>query len=237
MSNFTGMDIQAVRDLATQLTNKAGEIDSLRQQLTGKIDGTPWVGADRERFHNDWSSRHSVALTQVADAYAALRSEDPARAAALAPADSTRVARALEVVRSTGRPLAEWQQQRVGGIADSVTLHPAILLPPRAWLYERCDRRFALMLDRGALDEVAALLARGLDPALPVMRAIGVPECAALLKGTVDRAEAERRGAQATRNYAKRQYTWFRRQPPLDWPRVESIDYDLNNLFASLLRI
>ncbi len=68
MSNFTGMDIQAVRDLATQLTNKAGEIDSLRQQLTGKIDGTPWVGADRERFHSDWSSRHSVALTQVADA-------------------------------------------------------------------------------------------------------------------------------------------------------------------------
>lgn len=181
--------------------------------------------------------RAGVRQLPVADAYAALRSEDPARAAALAPADSTRVARALEVVRSTGRPLAEWQQQRVGGIADSVTLHPAILLPPRAWLYERCDRRFALMLDRGALDEVAALLARGLDPALPVMRAIGVPECAALLKGTVDRAEAERRGAQATRNYAKRQYTWFRRQPPLDWPRVESIDYDLNNLFASLLRI
>lgn len=185
----------------------------------------------------DPAVRAGVRQLPVADAYAALQSEDPARAAALAPADSARVARALEVVRSTGRPLAEWQQQRVGGIADAVTLHPAILLPPRAWLYERCDRRFALMLERGALDEVAALLARGLDPALPVMRAIGVPECAALLNGTVDRAEAERSGAQATRNYAKRQYTWFRRQPPLDWPRIESIDYDLNNLFASLLRI
>ncbi len=116
-------------------------------------------------------------------------------------------------------------------------MHPLILLPPRDWLYERCDRRFALMLDHGALAEVEALLARQLDPALPVMRAIGVPEIAALLNGEIDRAGAESRGAQATRNYAKRQYTWFRNQPPQDWPRTESFDYDIEAVFASLLRV
>jgi tRNA dimethylallyltransferase len=150
--------------------------------------------------------------------------------------DTTRVARALEVVRSTGRPLAEWQAERVGGIGDQVTLHARILLPPRDWLYERCDRRFALMLEHGALPEVERLLARNLDPALPVMRAIGVQELAALLAGEITGDEAETRGAQATRNYAKRQYTWFRNQPPPEWQRIESLDYDAEGLFASLLR-
>lgn len=67
MSNFTGMDIQAVRNLAQQLQQKAGEIDSLRQQLTGQLDSTPWVGADRERFHSDWTGQYSTALNQVAE--------------------------------------------------------------------------------------------------------------------------------------------------------------------------
>ncbi len=185
----------------------------------------------------DPAVRDAVRAMPVEQAYAALQAEDPARAAALSPGDTTRVARALEVVRSTGRSLAEWQEDRVGGIAGSVQLHPLILLPPRDWLYERCDRRFALMLDHGALAEVEALLARQLDPALPVMRAIGVPEIAALLTGEIDRAEAESRGAQATRNYAKRQYTWFRNQPPQDWPRTESFDCDIVAVFASLLRV
>lgn len=184
----------------------------------------------------DPAVRDAVRALPVEQAYAALQAEDPARAALLSPGDTTRIARALEVVRSTGRSLAEWQADRVGGIAGSVELHPLILLPPRDWLYERCDRRFALMLDHGALAEVEALLARQLDPALPVMRAIGVPEIAALLSGAIDRAEAESRGAQATRNYAKRQYTWFRNQPPQDWPRTESFDYGIEAAFASLLR-
>ena len=67
MSNFTGMDIQAVRNLAQQLQQKAGEIDSLRQQLTGQLDSTPWVGPDRERFHADWTGQYSTALNQVAE--------------------------------------------------------------------------------------------------------------------------------------------------------------------------
>lgn len=184
----------------------------------------------------DPALREQVRAMPVAEAYAALQAEDPARAALLNPGDTTRIARALEVVRSTGRPLADWQAERVGGIAGQVELHPLILLPSREWLYERCDRRFALMLEQGAADEVQQLLARNLDPDLPVMRAIGVPEIAAMLTGQSGRAEAEKQGAQATRNYAKRQYTWFRNQPPHDWPRSESYDCDLNSLFASLLR-
>ncbi len=184
----------------------------------------------------DPAVREAVRAMPVAAAYAALQAADPARAALLSPTDTTRVARALEVIRSTGKPLAEWQAERVGAIAGQVDLHPLILLPPRDWLYQRCDRRFALMLDGGAVDEVRRLLERQLDPALPIMRAIGVPEIAALLSGEIDRSEAESRGAQATRNYAKRQFTWFRNQPPKEWARSESHDYDLSRVFASLLR-
>ncbi len=180
--------------------------------------------------------RDAVRAMPVADAYAALLAEDPDRAARLSPTDRTRVARALEVVRSTGQPLGAWQAQLAGGIGNAVRLHTAVLLPPRDWLYERCDRRFAQMLDRGAVEEVRRLLARGLDPDMPVMRAIGVPELAALQAGTVSQAAALASGAQATRNYAKRQFTWFRNQSPPDWRRIEANDYDIDRIFALLLR-
>jgi tRNA dimethylallyltransferase len=184
----------------------------------------------------DPAVRELVRAMPVAETFAALQVEDPQRAVMLSPADSTRVARALEVVRSTGRSLAAWQADLVGGIGPLVALHPAVLLPPRDWLYHRCDLRFALMLDQGALAEVEALLARRLDPALPVMRAIGVPELSALLAGEISRDEAASRGAQATRNYAKRQFTWFRNQTPPEWQRIESEHYDPEQMFASLLR-
>lgn len=180
--------------------------------------------------------RETVRALATADAYAALAREDPARAAALAPADSTRIARALEVVRSTGRSLAAWQTETVGGIGNRITLHPLILLPDRDTLYARCNLRFALMLERGALDEVRALLARQLDSALPVMRAIGVREIAGYLGGECDLDETIARGSQATRNYAKRQYTWFRQQPPADWPRIATIGNESTNDFEILFR-
>ena len=180
--------------------------------------------------------RAEVRALPTAEAYAALVREDPDRAAALSPNDSARIARALEVVRSTGAPLAHWQARREGGIADAVTLHPAILLPPRAALYERCDRRFARMIERGAVEEVRALLARNLDPALPVMKAIGVPELAAFLRGESTLDEAAQAASQATRNYAKRQYTWMRHQPPAAWPRIENLDYNAGRIFASLFQ-
>ena len=184
----------------------------------------------------DPAIREDARALATADAYAALLREDPERAAALSPNDSSRIARALEVVRSTGRPLGAWQAERTGGIGETVQLHPAILLPERQALYARCDARFARMLEQGAIGEVEALLARNLDPALPVMRAIGVPEIAGTLRGEWPLEEAQSRGAQATRNYAKRQFTWLRHQPPEDWTRLFSDHFDENAIFEILLR-
>jgi len=170
----------------------------------------------------DPAVREAVRAMPVGEAHAALAREDPERAALLRPSDTTRVARALEVVRSTGKPLGHWQERREGGIGGSVALHSLILLPDRKALYERCEARFARMVEGGAAEEVAALLARGLSPDLPVMRAIGVREIAGWLGGEYSREEAIASGAQATRNYAKRQYTWFRHQVPVEWPRAAS---------------
>ncbi|HEY1607282.1 MAG TPA: tRNA (adenosine(37)-N6)-dimethylallyltransferase MiaA [Allosphingosinicella sp.] len=164
--------------------------------------------------------RGAVRALPVADAHAALQAEDPEAAARLRPGDTARVARALEVIRSTGRPLAEWQKARTGGIGGAVDLRPLLLLPPRAWLHARCDERFEKMFSDQGMEEVDLLLARNLDPALPVMRAIGVREIAAFIRGDLSREEALAAGRQATRRYAKRQYTWFAHQPPADWPRL-----------------
>jgi tRNA dimethylallyltransferase len=183
----------------------------------------------------DAAIREQVRSLPVADAYAALQIEDPERAGALNPGDSLRIARALEVVRSTGKPMAHWQRRREGGIADQIALHPAVILPPRDELYVRCDMRFEGMLENGAVAEVETLLARKLSPTLPVMRAIGVREIAGWLSGEWNREEALARGQQATRNYAKRQYTWFRHQPPEQWPRIESQNIDPSLQFATLL--
>lgn len=180
--------------------------------------------------------RRGVRALSVAEAYEALQRADPPRAAALSPADTARISRALEVVRSTGRSLLDWQAERTGGIGDRIALHPAILLPDRQALYDRCDRRFARMLQAGAVAEAEALLARNLDPMLPVMRAIGVPEIAGYLRGDWPLAEAEARGAQATRNYAKRQFTWLRHQPPPAWPQEESEPFAVYDIFVSLFQ-
>ena len=181
--------------------------------------------------------RDAVRALPVAEAHAALAEADPAAAARLYPADTTRVARALEVVRSTGRSLADWQAATEGGIADNIALTPLILLPPRDWLRERCDRRLTQMFDQGAMAEAETLLARHLDPDLPSMRAIGVPQIAAFLAGTIDRAAALDLAQAATRQYAKRQFTWFRHQLPSDWHRHdESLNIESVEYLATILR-
>jgi len=170
----------------------------------------------------DSGVRAEVRSLPVEAAHSALAREDPEAAERLRPTDATRVARALEVVRSTGQPLADWQRERRGGIAASVRLVPMILLPPRERLYARCDERFEEMMSIEGITEVRSLLMRGLDPTLPVMRAIGVAEIAAWLHGEMSREQALERGRAATRQYAKRQYTWFRNQAPAEWPRFEA---------------
>jgi len=172
------------------------------------------------------SVRDAVRAMPVAEAHAALMREDPEAAERLNPRDSTRVARALEVVRSTGQPLHVWQASKSGGIGSTITLHPALLMPDRDWLNQRCADRLDAMLAAGALAEVEALLARNLPPALPVMRAIGVPPIAAFLRGEMDEAGMRTQTIIDTRRYAKRQYTWFRHQPPADWSRLNQTDYD-----------
>lgn len=173
----------------------------------------------------DPSVRAEVRALPVAQAHDLLRQADRDAAERLNAADTTRVARALEVVRSTGRTLAAWQAERVGGIGDAIDLAPLILLPDRAWLAERCDRRLCAMFDDGAIEEVESLLQRSdIAANAPVRRAIGVAEIAAFLKGSLSRETALERAQAATRQYAKRQYTWLRHQPPEHWPRTESTD-------------
>ena len=157
--------------------------------------------------------RTMAAQEGVAALYQCLQAEDPAMADRLQPADQQRIARALEVIRSTGQSLLVWQGMEKARPIDrlgDVDLHKIVLLPPRDWLYERCDRRFRLMLDQGALDEVAAV--QHLDPTLPVMRALGVPHLLAHIRGEIPLEEAINLAQTATRQYAKRQMTWLRNQ-------------------------
>jgi tRNA dimethylallyltransferase len=169
--------------------------------------------------------RQAVRSQPVEANRAELEKLDAAAAKRLSPGDTARIARALEVLLSTGRSLREWQAERAGGIAGQVSLRPLILLPPRDWLYVRCDVRFTEMVEQGAIAEVERLLARKLALDLPVMRAIGVAEIAAFLRGELDESAMIAAGSQATRRYAKRQYTWFAHQPPKPWARwIEPLD-------------
>ena len=165
--------------------------------------------------------RDSVRALPVSESYDALLREDPEAAARLKPADTLRVARALEVVRSTGRPIADWQQHREGGILGTMTIRAAVVLKSRTDLADRAERRLAIMMATGAIEEVAALLERPLAADKPVLRALGVREIGAALAGEIDMAEASARILKATLAYQKRQLTWARNRQT-NWLRVES---------------
>ncbi len=153
------------------------------------------------------------------EAWAALLREDPPIAASLNPNDASRTQRALEVKRSTGRSLRHWRAVRTGGLGHRVATTAEVLLPNRDSLYACCDSRVTRMFESGAVAEVERLLARRLPPELPVMRAIGVPQIAALLRGERTLESALEQTRLATRQYAKRQYTWFRHSAPAHWQR------------------
>jgi tRNA dimethylallyltransferase len=151
-----------------------------------------------------------------------LAAYDTAAAMRIAPGDRQRLVRAWEVFAATETPLSDWQSSGAPALAEG-SWRAVALEPPRQALYARCDARLEQMLAAGALDEVAALMARNLDPALPVMKAVGVRELAAHLRGETTLAEALAAARQQTRNYAKRQTTWMRGQMA-DWPRLTEID-------------
>lgn len=160
--------------------------------------------------------RATVRAMGPAAARTALAALDPAAAARLA--DPQRVARALEVVRSTGRRLVDWQAAATGGIAADVEVRGHVVDLPRPELHARIDARLEAMIAAGALDEVAVLGRRGLPVDAPVMKALGVAPFLAHLRGETALATAIERIRLDTRHYAKRQQTWFRNQTS-DWRR------------------
>ena len=185
--------------------------------LTHGLAEIPSVpAAVRERIEREAGAAGELALRPR------LARLDPEAELRIARGDRQRLLRALAVAEHTGRSLTAWQ-------ADTApTLQPGewrgvVLEPPRDALYAACDARLAAMFEAGAIDEVRALAARGLDPALPAMKAVGVREIVEHLEGRLSRDEVLARARQETRRYAKRQLTWLRNQTP-DWPRITEVD-------------
>ncbi|MFS2327031.1 tRNA (adenosine(37)-N6)-dimethylallyltransferase MiaA [Brucella sp. H1_1004] len=185
--------------------------------LLGGLSQMPEVPADvRDYWRNKISEEGAEAL------HIMLAERDPEIAITLRPTDSQRIVRALEVFEATGKSLLHWQKNTGTALVDDASANKIILLPDRQWLGERIAQRFNLMWDHGALEEVRALIALDLDPALPALKAIGVREISAFFSGEMTREEAIELSVIATRQYAKRQSTWFRNQLDDSWKRYIS---------------
>ena len=168
------------------------------------------------------SVRDAAEADYMAQGEAAFRARlaeiDAEAARSIEQGDRQRLVRAMSVHSASGRALSDWKAD-TRPLLSPGSWRGRVIEPDRADLYANCDRRVDLMMENGALDEVRALTARNLSPALPAMKAVGVRELAAYLAGEIGRDEAIDALKQATRNYAKRQLTWFRNQTP-DWMRV-----------------
>jgi tRNA dimethylallyltransferase len=147
---------------------------------------------------------------------------DPETARLLKAPDPQRVARALAVLKATGRPLAQFQREAQRGLLEDYAVERIVLNPERGVLRGRIAQRFEGMLGAGAAEEVEALLALNLDPKLPAMKAIGVREIGDWLAGRASREEAVERAITASRQYAKRQRTWFRNRMA-DWTWIDPL--------------
>jgi tRNA dimethylallyltransferase len=158
----------------------------------------------RARLASDGAEPLHVELTR----------RDPIAAARLMPGDRARVTRALEVILATGRSIVQWHEANMPACVDAALAAKVFLMPDRDALLRRVDARFDAMMAAGALDEVRALAARRLDPNLPAMKAHGVPWLIRHLNGEIALAEAVEGGKRDTRQYTKRQATWFRNQLP-----------------------
>jgi tRNA dimethylallyltransferase len=152
-----------------------------------------------------------------------LAARDLETAARLHVNDRQRLIRAWEVLEATGRGLSDWQKRHTPqeGLAAGVRSAMIVLMPPREALYGACDERFWRMMEDGLMDEVRALDARGLDPSLPVMKAVGLREMLRYCHGEISLEEAVSLAQRSTRRYAKRQMTWLRHQ--LDHGKMESM--------------
>lgn len=184
--------------------------------LLGGLSDMPQV---KDEVRDYWRNRMQEEGAQRL--HEELQQRDPVMAERLKAGDSQRIVRALEVIDSTGRSLIEWQEAKGKALIDPLHAEKLVLMPDRAWLRQRIAQRFDLMMQGNAVQEVQALLALQPDAALPVMKAIGVREIESWLKGEMSREKAVELSVIATRQYAKRQMTWFRNQFGDEWRRLE----------------
>jgi len=164
--------------------------------------------------------------------FEAFAKRDPDTAATLDPSNTQRLIRAAEVLAGTGRGVAAWHREPMVNPPDRIVFKKLCYMPPLDILYDRCNRRFDLMIEQGAIEEVRRLLAENLPETAPVMKAVGVREIAAYLAGEIDLETAKEKSQRETRRYAKRQLTWFRHQ----MSDKEIIDTQYSESLADKLR-
>ncbi|MDE1992846.1 MAG: tRNA (adenosine(37)-N6)-dimethylallyltransferase MiaA [Rhizobiaceae bacterium] len=217
----TGVWLREAKDLIAQLRSEGrtpvfvGGTGLYFKALTGGLSDMPEIPADiRSRLREQLLSEGAEALHRQ------LGDRDPAMADTLNPQDGQRIVRALEMIEATGQSIAAFQGKTGPVIVDPDRARKIVVLPDRAVLHQRINGRFEKMLAMGAEDEVRDLLALNLPQEMPVMKAIGVSQIAAMLKGEITRNEVLELGSAATRQYAKRQMTWFRNQMDESWERV-----------------
>ena len=206
---------RTLRDIAGRPAVIVGGTGLYFNAMTQGLSDVPPID---ERVRAFWRER--ARTTSPAALHKELAVVDPVLHGRLHPNDTQRVLRALEVADSTGRPLSEWQEKRSKPLISGGVVAHVVMAPARDWLHERIEERFHAMATAGGLDEARAFAALHLDPALPAMKAIGVPEMMAAARGELATGDAIEAAVTATRQYAKRQETWFRNQMP-EWPRVD----------------
>lgn len=184
--------------------------------LTGGLSDMPAIPDEiRDRLRARLIEEGAAVL------HAELSRLDPAMAEGLQPGDGQRIVRALEVIEATGKSIRDFQKANGPVIIDPERTQKFVVLPERPVLHDRINRRFETMMESGAVEEVKALLALNLPPEATAMKAIGVSQIADMLAGRMSEAEVIEKSAAATRQYAKRQMTWFRNQMDESWERVD----------------
>lgn len=182
------------------------------------LEGLSQMPIIPQAVREHWRSR--LAEEGAAVLHRVLSARDPEAGRTIRPSDGQRIVRALEVLQASGRPIGQWQAQKGRPLVDATSVRRFVLEPPREIVVERIDRRFERMVEEGALDEARAMIALDLDLSLPAAKAIGLRELQAHLDGKLSLEEAIERGKIATRQYSKRQATWFRHQLGAGWRRL-----------------
>lgn len=185
------------------------------QALEGGLSDIPAIPA---RIRDRW--RYRLSEEGPGRLHRLLRMYDPQSASVIKAGDSQRIVRALEVHEATGKPISHWWSRRGDGLAHPQRTRKILMCPERDVLVSRIERRFDAMVSNGALDEVRKLLSLGLNKDMPAMKAIGVRELGSSLEGRITLEEAIVRAKAATRQYAKRQLTWFRNRAGKGWERI-----------------